>query len=70
MFDSSLTTRWFSGLSSAQHNITETGGKLFYNRPGYDWVTGNYQGGRTDGTATFNTNGYTGEYFQIQYAFL
>jgi hypothetical protein len=68
MFDVSTTTRWFSGLIN-QSNVQINGSTITYDQAAYDWTTGNYLGGRANGTATFNTNGYQGEYFQIQYPF-
>jgi hypothetical protein len=69
MFDNSTVTRWFSGLQNTS-NITLNGvSTVAYDRPCYDWTTGNYVGGRADGAATWNTNGYQGEYFQIEYPF-
>jgi hypothetical protein len=68
MFDTSTTSRWFSGLSG-QSNTLYNGSSLTYDRDSYIWATGVYQGGRADGTATWSTNGYTGEFFDIKYPF-
>jgi hypothetical protein len=69
MFDSSTTTRWFCGLNGGNNIKLDGVSTILYDRACYDWTTGNYIGGRADGTATWNTNGYQGEYFQIQYPF-
>jgi hypothetical protein len=70
MFDSSTTSRWFSGLTNQSNpNILYNGSSLTYDRAAYIWETGVYQGGRANGTATWSTNGYTGEFFQIKYPF-
>jgi hypothetical protein len=68
MFDTSTTTRWFSGLPN-QTNLLLDGTTLAYDQPAYIYTTGAYQGGRADGTATWSTNGYLGEFFQIKFPF-
>jgi hypothetical protein len=67
MFDVSTTTRWFSGLLN-QNNIALDGvSTVTYNSMIGQQVI--IVGGHTNGSATFNVNGYQGEYFQIQYPF-
>ena len=68
MFDTSSTSRWFSGLPN-QTNLLLDGTTLAYDQPAYIYTTGAYQGGRADGTATWSTNGYLGEFFQIKFPF-
>jgi hypothetical protein len=67
MFDNSTTTRWFSGLP--QSNTLYDGSTLTYDRAAYDWTTGNYVGGKSDGSATWSTSGQLGEFFEIKFPF-
>lgn len=64
----SNTSRWISGGLS-ENAVLLDGSLMTYNRASYIWNTGAYQGGRSDGTATWSTSGYLGEYFQIKFPF-
>jgi hypothetical protein len=71
MFDNNDTTFYFGGVNAGT-NYKIDGSTATYNRNAYTINTAPapYVGGNTNGTATFNTNGYQGEYFQIQYPFM
>jgi hypothetical protein len=71
MFDNNTTTFYFGGVNAGT-NYKLDGSTSTYNRNAYTINTAPapYVGGNSAGTATFNTNGYAGEYYQIQYPFM
>lgn len=66
--DLSQTSRWITGSLNGTA-ILLNGSSITYDRVSYISNTGAYQGGRSDGTTTWSTNGYLGEYFQIKFPF-
>lgn len=70
MFDNDANTFYLSGVNAGV-NYKLDGTTSTYNRNAYTINTAPapYVGGNSNGTATFNTNGTTGEYYQIEYPF-
>ena len=66
MFDNNSSTYCMCGTNGGT-NYKLDGTTSTYNRNSYviNSTPATYQGGNTNNSATWNTNGYAGEYFQI-----